>query len=712
MRVFINYAESDQEFVSKLGKLLEDAGYKSWIDTPQPGVSQEWQAAVIEQVLNQSDGVLNVQSSAALMSPHCQQAMNHAGNIGKPVIHLILDKDIQASEDDTTITTIDMVDGLTAPAISKLFEDLFAFEPEGQGGALPKPSTKPPKRKPIIQPQPAEFDNQRPSPDLVALNDLPSGEDELGFNDYAGAFAGLVMNPNVRPPLTFGIYGSWGSGKTFLLHKIQDTINKIDDNTKRIWRRRTDEVAPMRVLTVEFDAWAYNASDVLWAGLVQQIFKKIEDQLNSSERLRLTLARNLAKEGRQLVRRLIYLTLLVLAVIAPLYFVLRELDFNALASLVPFLGLPVLVRVGRDLAQLLATPQSRQFATLIAGSTRASRDRRFIASILEEKERGIMARVYDDMSKMLDALPENTRLAIFIDDLDRCKPDRVVDVLEAINLLLAFRQFVVFLAIDTRVIASIIENTYHESLRQSGVSGYEYIDKIVQIPFTIPKARPRDLLKYLNTLIEAPRGEAFASIFDDGPTSVDNWMESDGMPITDLQLAEANMTPVEDQRGSGEVAASMEFVSFTFNERTAFRALSRYMDPNPRKIKRLVNIYRLVRVLATLKKSAVVEEAPAKVILWLMLCQQWPHATANMLDALRRSPNSKIDLETLYGMVADTLDDDPTGRHAMLDYDNYVLDEVIAQYGKHVTTEVVERFQSLTLNFHPAVEKEVRAFLD
>jgi hypothetical protein len=288
----------------------------------------------------------------------------------------------------------------------------------------------------------------------------------------------------------------------------------------------------------------------------------------------------------------------------------------------------------------------------------------------------------------------------------------VVDVLEAINLLLAFRQFVVFLAIDTRVIASIIENTYHDSLRQSGVSGYEYIDKIVQIPFTIPKARPRDLLKYLNTLIEAPSGEAFASIFDDNPDSSDNWMEADGMPITDLQLAEADMSASDIQRSASEMSSSLEFVAFTFSERTAFRALSRYMDPNPRKIKRLVNIYRLVRVLASLKKSKIVEEVPAKVILWLILCQQWPHATANMLDALRRSPNSNIDLETLYGMVAETLDDDPTGRHEMLDYDNYVLDEVIAQYGKHVTSEVVEKFQNLTLNFHPAVEKEVGAFLD
>lgn len=709
MRVFINYAEADQEFVSKLGKILEDAGYQSWIDTPQLGVSKEWQSAVIEQVMNQSDGALNVLSKNALMTPHCQQAITYAAHVGKPVIHLILDSDIQPPDTDA-IDTIDMSDGLTASAISTLFEDLFAFESTGQGGALPKSPPQPKKKEPSAPP--SGFENQRPSLEPSALNDLPDGEDELGFNDYAGAFAGLVTNPNVRPPLTFGIYGSWGSGKTFLLHKIEEAIQNFDTSSQRSWRRRKDTAAPMRVLTVEFDAWAYNASDVLWAGLVQQIFKKIEDQLNSTERFRLTLARNLAKEGRQLIRNLIYLTLLVLAVIVPLYFVLRELDFDALASLVPFLGLPVLVRVGRDLAQLLVTPQSRQLAGLIAGTTRASRDRRLIASILQEKEKGIMARVYDDMSKMLDALPENTRLAIFIDDLDRCKPDRVVDVLEAINLLLAFRQFVVFLAIDTRVIASIIENTYHDSLRESGVNGYEYIDKIVQIPFTIPKARPRDLLKYLNTLIEAPRGEAYAAIFDDSPATDDHWMEAERLPITDLQLADADFLRDDGPVVNSEITSSMEYVAFTFTERTAFRAFSRYMDPNPRKIKRLVNIYRLVRVLAALKKSTVVEDVPAKVILWLMLCQQWPHATANMLDALRRSPEAKMDLETLYSKVADTLDDDPTGRHSMLDYDNFVLDEVIAQYGKHVTSDDIYQVQSLTLNFHPSVEKEVKAFLD
>ena len=126
MRVFINYAEADQEFVSKLGKILEDAGYQSWIDTPQQGVSKEWQSTVIEQVMNQSDGALNVLSKNALMTPHCQQAITYAAHVGKPIIHLILDSDIQPPDTDA-VDTIDMSDGLTASAISQLFEDLFAF---------------------------------------------------------------------------------------------------------------------------------------------------------------------------------------------------------------------------------------------------------------------------------------------------------------------------------------------------------------------------------------------------------------------------------------------------------------------------------------------------------------------------------------------------------------------------------------------------------
>jgi hypothetical protein len=78
------------------------------------------------------------------------------------------------------------------------------------------------------------------------------------------------------------------------------------------------------------------------------------------------------------------------------------------------------------------------------------------------------------------------KLIIFVDDLDRCTPEKAVEVLQSLILLTEDTPFVVFLAIDPRIIVTAIESVNAKFFTESGVSGYEYLDKIVHIPFAIP----------------------------------------------------------------------------------------------------------------------------------------------------------------------------------------------------------------------------------
>jgi hypothetical protein len=109
--------------------------------------------------------------------------------------------------------------------------------------------------------------------------------------------------------------------------------------------------------------------------------------------------------------------------------------------------------------------------------------------------------------------PENlgiNRIVLYIDDLDRCPPERVVEVLQAIHLLLAFPLFVVVVAVDSRWISYALQKQYPHLLvdplaasesngepaqnaRRTGAiasaSPREYLEKIFQVPFWI---RPMD----------------------------------------------------------------------------------------------------------------------------------------------------------------------------------------------------------------------------
>jgi hypothetical protein len=78
---------------------------------------------------------------------------------------------------------------------------------------------------------------------------------------------------------------------------------------------------------------------------------------------------------------------------------------------------------------------------------------------------------------------EQGRLVVFIDDLDRCTPDKVPEVLEAIKLFTTTRRCVYVLGLDHDIVRQGIETKY-EFPESEGAA--EYLEKIVQIPFHLP----------------------------------------------------------------------------------------------------------------------------------------------------------------------------------------------------------------------------------
>lgn len=96
-------------------------------------------------------------------------------------------------------------------------------------------------------------------------------------------------------------------------------------------------------------------------------------------------------------------------------------------------------------------------------------------------------------------------LVLLVDDLDRCLEGRNVRVLEAIQLLLAIpgAPVLVFLAIDARIVVASIEASFSKSMSTEALclSGWEYLDKIVQLPFCVPEAPPEKVERLVTACI-------------------------------------------------------------------------------------------------------------------------------------------------------------------------------------------------------------------
>ena len=111
---------------------------------------------------------------------------------------------------------------------------------------------------------------------------------------------------------------------------------------------------------------------------------------------------------------------------------------------------------------------------------------------------------------------QRCRMVIYVDDLDRCPTEKVMEVLQSLVLLTEGTPFIIFLAIDQRVVVTAIENSGEGLYNDAGVNGHEYLDKIVQIPFVIPQLADDEKAKlckgYLTPAAAAPPKRTSAEI--------------------------------------------------------------------------------------------------------------------------------------------------------------------------------------------------------
>ena len=128
---------------------------------------------------------------------------------------------------------------------------------------------------------------------------------------------------------------------------------------------------------------------------------------------------------------------------------------------------------------------------------------------------------YEDLSKVMKEFKKEfnllvehiiktsnlERLIFFVDDLDRVKPLKALELLESLKNFLDVENCVFVLAVDYEVVQMGMKQKFGVDLQKQ--SGKSFFDKIIQLPFTMPSAS-YDLKNYLTELtanIEGFRGK-------------------------------------------------------------------------------------------------------------------------------------------------------------------------------------------------------------
>jgi hypothetical protein len=72
----------------------------------------------------------------------------------------------------------------------------------------------------------------------------------------------------------------------------------------------------------------------------------------------------------------------------------------------------------------------------------------------------------------------------------------------------------------------------------------------------------------------------------------------------------------------------------TVDELQSFESLRDYLKDNPREIKRVVNVHRLVKILLQGAESNWPPERQRKLVKWLIFCATWPYLIDDLLEEL------------------------------------------------------------------------------
>ncbi len=249
---------------------------------------------------------------------------------------------------------------------------------------------------------------------------------------------------------------------------------------------------------------------------------------------------------------------------------------------------------GRQLYQFIAERSgSGEYRSRLGVVDMVRRDFDQLSSLMRRQ------RLEEDGAAADPELPRIDLIVLYIDDLDRCPPSRVVQVLEAVHLLLAMPLFVVVVAVDVRWLLQSLEHHYSSLLAGGGdaelsdeerarwsATAMNYLEKIFQVPFTLRQMDATAYERLIDDLVPMAR-----------PTDGDG---AGASGVAAGAVSGASGGPGAGQPAVGGTAARepVDLVPAGLVIDALEQAWLKRLAPlveTPRDAKRLTNTYRLVR---------------------------------------------------------------------------------------------------------------------
>ncbi|MEI6972896.1 MAG: P-loop NTPase fold protein, partial [bacterium] len=415
-------------------------------------------------------------------------------------------------------------------------------------------------------------------------------------------------------PITIGVFGDWGNGKTSIMKMLQKQLNSHED-----------------IAVLYFDAWLFEGYDDAKSALISSVLKQLTSHKRFPEALK--------DDARKLIGRVNWMRVLKMGwdnVALPAVLAYATGGATAVPG---FLEALKGTLVGRSTAG--EAPQSGESVLNAQKAGELLKD-------VVEPDLGDVRSFREGFGGLLKKTPFKT-LVVLIDDLDRCSPERIVENLEAIKLFLNVEKTAFIIGADPRIVRHAVAVRYRDALDAArlsaapGESGNEagdqlvkdYVEKLIQVPYHLPRLSPAEIETYM-TLLFAQRDLESA---DFHACIAACEVRRQGNRFGSFGLADVQ----EALKGKTLPDALKAALSFSAG---AAQLITENLKGNPRQVKRFMNAFVLRRRLASVAKMQMLRD---DVLLKLMLLEYSNEARFRELarwhEEQRQTPKEIVEME-------------------------------------------------------------------
>jgi uncharacterized protein YhbP (UPF0306 family) len=472
-------------------------------------------------------------------------------------------------------------------------------------------------------------------------------EDKLGREPVAKAFVDLlkkdIFTEKLNHSFMVHLQGKWGAGKSSFLNFIKKNLNSDEGE----W------------IIVEYNAWQNQHISPPWWSLINQVYLKSKEQLNWRACFHLW--------RKEIVRRIwryngwqkiIAFLIFTISIICVIYFVEDLLNIFQQSTEV--------VENGKNVNKKIFTNKLVDFGKLVLtissllgalyGFTKFITIPFFINSSKDAKSFVLKAsdpmnqvkKHFNDLVDNINSTKKKRQLAIFIDDIDRCDKEFIVNLLEGIQTLFKDKKVLYIVAGDKNWISTSFGNTYEEFATEQVDKqklGEFFIEKAFQLSFRLPNISEESKQNYWDHILGIENNEKSIKINSINELTEDKQDELK----SDLKESKSELTNPKFVQGlqekynlSGDTVSNIvieEKNKDTEELKHLLQEYHRYIDTNPRSIIRLANNYTMARSILMAERVNFNEH---KLFRWLVIEDLCPEVKSIITNTENISEFEKI----------------------------------------------------------------------